>query len=45
MTGRVVTQYPNTRQNSNAIFDYTHVAMELMAIWANHTPTPKEAKA
>lgn len=45
LTGRVVTQYPDTRQNSNAIFDYTHVAMELMAIWANHTPTPKEAKA
>lgn len=33
--GRVVTQYPDTRQNSNAIFDYTHVAMELISIWAN----------
>jgi chromosome partitioning protein len=35
LTGRVVTQYPDTRQNANAIYDYTHVAMELMAIWAN----------
>jgi chromosome partitioning protein len=35
LTGKVVTQYADTRQNSNAIYDYTHVAMELMAIWAN----------
>lgn len=35
LSGRVVTQYPDTRQNSNAIFDYTHVAMELISIWAN----------
>lgn len=35
LEGKVVTQYPDTRQNANAIFDYTHVALELMAIWAN----------
>jgi chromosome partitioning protein len=35
LEGKVVTQYADTRQNANAIFDYTHVAMELMAIWAN----------
>ena len=34
LEGRVVTQYPDTRSNANAIFDYTHVAMELMAMWA-----------
>ena len=33
----MVTQYPDTRANSNAIYDYTHVAMELMSIWANET--------
>ncbi len=38
MLGRVVTQYPDTRQNHNAIFDYTHVAMDLMSMWANDTP-------
>lgn len=37
LEGRVVTQYPDTRANSNAIYDYTHVAMELMSIWANET--------
>lgn len=42
LTGRVVTQYPDTRQNSNAIYDYTHVAMDLMSIWANE-PTPAKA--
>lgn len=35
LQGNVVTQYPDTRQNANAIYDYTHVAMELMALWAN----------
>lgn len=43
LEGRVVTQYADTRQNANAIFDYTHVAMELMALWANG-PTTAEAK-
>jgi chromosome partitioning protein len=38
LEGRVVTQYADTRQNANAIFDYTHVAMELMAIWSNEVP-------
>lgn len=42
LSGRVVTQYPDTRQNSNAIFDYTHVAMELISIWAN-VPAKTEA--
>lgn len=35
LDGRVVTQYADTRQNANAIFDYTHVTMELIAIWSN----------
>jgi len=42
LAGRVVTQYPDTRQNANAIYDYTHVAMELMALWANQ---PQRAEA
>jgi chromosome partitioning protein len=42
LEGRVVAQYADTRQNANAIFDYTHVAMELMAIWAN---TPEQVGA
>jgi len=46
--GRVVTQYPGPRRDSNAIFDYTHVALELMAIWATaslHEPrqAPRDA--
>lgn len=43
LSGRVVTQYPDTRQNSNAIFDYTHVAMELISIWANEPVKTKAA--
>jgi chromosome partitioning protein len=43
LQGKVVTQYADTRQNANAIFDYTHVAMELMALWANQT-TPVGSK-
>lgn len=39
LEGKVVTQYPDTRANANAIFDYTHVAMELMAMWANAPET------
>jgi chromosome partitioning protein len=37
LEGKVVTQYADTRQNANAIFDYTHVAMELISLWANNT--------
>ena len=37
VTGDVVTQYSDTRQTSNAIFDYTTVALELTALWA-HAP-------
>jgi chromosome partitioning protein len=35
LTGDVVTQYPDTRQTSNAIFDYNAVALELTSIWAH----------
>jgi chromosome partitioning protein len=37
VNGDVVTQYPDTRQTTNAIFDYTMVALELTALWA-HAP-------
>lgn len=39
LDGKVVTEYSDTRQNANAIFDYTAVAFELAAIWANDTVT------
>lgn len=35
MLGQVVTQYPDTRQTANAIFDYSSVALELTSIWAH----------
>ncbi|WP_018185843.1 ParA family protein [Microbacterium sp. 77mftsu3.1] len=35
--GRVVTQYPDTRQNANAIFDYMMVANELRSILNGET--------
>lgn len=35
--GRVVTQYPDTRQNANAIFDYMMVANELRSILKGET--------
>lgn len=35
--GKVVTQYPESRQTAKAIDDYRAVALELMTIWA-HTP-------
>lgn len=34
--GDVVTNYPDTRANRNAIFDYNAVAFELVSLWANH---------
>ncbi|MBT2519082.1 ParA family protein [Streptomyces sp. ISL-90] len=37
--GEVVTSYPDTRSNRNAIFDYNAVAFELTSIWANQTAT------
>jgi len=37
VTGDVVTQYRDTRETANAIFDYTMVALELTALWA-HAP-------
>lgn len=33
--GRVVTQYPESRQTAKAIDDYRAVALELMTIWAH----------
>jgi chromosome partitioning protein len=33
--GRVVTQYPQSRQRAKAIDDYRAVALELMTIWAH----------
>jgi len=33
--GRVVTQYPESRQTAKSIDDYRAVALELMSIWAN----------
>jgi len=33
--GRVVTQYPESRQTAKSIDDYRAVAVELMSIWAN----------
>jgi chromosome partitioning protein len=38
LTGDVVTQYPDTRQTANAIYDYNAVALELTSIWAHSTP-------
>ena len=33
--GRVVTQYPESKQTAKSIDDYRAVALELMSIWAN----------
>lgn len=38
LTGDVVTQFADTRQTANAIFDYNAVALELTSIWAHSTP-------
>jgi chromosome partitioning protein len=35
LRGHVVTQYPDTRKTTNAIFDYSAVALELTSIWAH----------
>lgn len=35
LMGQVVTQYPDTRQTANAIFDYSSVALELTSMWAH----------
>jgi len=35
LTGKVVTDYTDTRANRAAIFDYNAVALELQSIWAN----------
>lgn len=41
VSGDVVTQYADTRLASNAIFDYTTVALELTALWA-HAPSGRK---
>lgn len=43
MLGKVVTQYPDTRATTNAIYDYAAVALELTSIWANGTEMPRRS--
>jgi len=38
LEGKVVTQYPESRQTQKAIDDYRAVALELMTIWAHTNP-------